>query len=42
MRNDKCIHLIGKPEVKISLGRPWRRWEDNIEMNLKEKGCGLD
>jgi len=21
------------------LGRPWHRWEDNIEMNLKKVGC---
>jgi hypothetical protein len=28
--------LIGKPEVKRSLGRPRRRWEDNIKMDLTE------
>jgi hypothetical protein len=28
--------LIGKPEWKRHLGRPRRRWEDNIRMNLKE------
>jgi hypothetical protein len=28
--------LVGKPEEKISLGRPRRRWVDNIEMNLRE------
>jgi hypothetical protein len=33
--------LVGKPEVKIPLGRPRRRWEDNIKMDLKEVGCGL-
>ena len=27
--------LTGKPIGKISLGRPRRRWEDNIRMNLK-------
>jgi hypothetical protein len=27
-----------KTESKKSLGRPRRRWEDNIKMNLKEKG----
>ena len=32
--------LVGKPEGKRALGRPRRRWEDNIEMNLQEVGCG--
>ena len=33
--------LVGKPEGKSSLGRPRRRWEDNIKMNLQELGgCG--
>jgi len=32
--------LVGKPEGKRPLGRPRRRWEDNIKMNLKEVGCG--
>jgi hypothetical protein len=27
--------LVGKPEGKISLGRPKRRWVDNITMDLK-------
>ena len=27
---------MGKPEVKRSLGRPRRRWEDNIKMELQE------
>ena len=31
--------LMGKPEGKRSLGRPWRRWEDNIKTDLREKGC---
>ena len=31
--------LIGRPEGKRSLGRPRRRWEDNIKINLKEVGC---
>jgi hypothetical protein len=30
--------LVGKPEGKRPLGRPRRRWEDNIEMDLKEIG----
>ena len=28
--------LVGKPETKIPLGRPRRRWEDNIKMDLRE------
>ena len=34
--------LVGKPEGKRPLGRPRRRWEDNIKMALQEvgKGCG--
>jgi hypothetical protein len=30
--------LVGKPEGKRPLGRPRRRWEDNIKMNLQEVG----
>jgi hypothetical protein len=32
--------LVGKPEGKRPLGRPRRRREDNIKMNLQEVGCG--
>jgi len=32
--------LAGKPEGKRPLGRPRRRWEDNIKMDLQEIGCG--
>ena len=32
--------LVGKPEGKRPLGRPRRRWEDNIKMDLKKVGCG--
>ena len=32
--------LIGKPERKRPFGRPRRRWEDNIKMDLQEVGCG--
>jgi hypothetical protein len=34
--------LVGKPVGKIPLGRPRRRWEDNIKMNLQDVGgvCG--
>jgi len=31
--------LVGKPEGKKSLGRPRRRWVDNIRMDLQEVGC---
>jgi len=33
--------LVGKPEGKRPLGRPRRRWEDNIIMDLKELGVGV-
>ena len=34
--------LVGKPEGKRPVGRPRRRWEDNIKINLQEVGgsCG--
>ena len=32
--------LVGKPEGKRPLGRPRRRWEDHIKMDLQEVGCG--
>jgi len=32
--------LMGKPEGKRPLGRPRRRWEDNIKIDLKEVGGG--
>ena len=32
--------LVGKPEGKMPLGRPRRRWEDNIKMDLQEVGGG--
>ena len=32
--------LVGKPEGKRPLGRPRRRWEDNIKMDLQGVGCG--
>jgi len=32
--------LVGKPEGRRPLGRPRRRWEDNIRMDLREVGCG--
>jgi hypothetical protein len=30
--------LVGKPEGKIPLGRPRRRWANNIKMGLREIG----
>jgi hypothetical protein len=33
--------LVGKSEVKRPLGRPRRRWKDNIKMELQEVGCGV-
>jgi hypothetical protein len=33
--------LVGKPEGKRPLGRPRRRWEDNIKADLQEVGCGV-
>ena len=44
MEEGRDVHkvLVGKPEGKRPLGRPRRRWEDNIKMNLQEvgRGCG--
>jgi hypothetical protein len=37
MRNATSI-LFGKHGGKIPLGRPSRRWEDNIEIDLEETG----
>jgi len=31
---------LGKPKGKRPLGRPRRRWEDNIKIYLLEVGCG--
>jgi hypothetical protein len=33
--------LVWRPEGKRPLGRPRRRWEDNIKMDLQEVGCGV-
>jgi len=37
-----CVYrgLVGKPEGKRPLGRPRRRWEDNIRIDFQEVGCG--
>jgi hypothetical protein len=32
--------LLGKPEGKRPLGRPWRRWEDDIKMGVQYVGIG--
>jgi hypothetical protein len=32
--------LVGKPEGKRPLGRPWRRWENNTKIDLQEVGFG--
>jgi hypothetical protein len=39
---DRGVHrvLVGKPEGKRPLGRPRRRWEENIKMELQEGGGG--
>ena len=33
--------MVGKSEGKRPLGRPMRRWEGNIKMDLQELGCGV-
>ena len=40
MGEGRGVHrvLLGKPEGKRPLGRPRRRWEDNIKMDLQEVG----
>ena len=42
MGEGRGVHrvLVGKPEGKRPLGRPRRRWEDNIKMDLREVGRG--
>ena len=38
---ERCVQgLVGKPEGRRPLGRPRRRWEDNIRMDLREVECG--
>jgi hypothetical protein len=38
----RCAYniLVGRPEGRRPLGRPRRRWEDNIKMDLREIGFG--
>jgi hypothetical protein len=40
MEERRCAYwvLVGKPEGKRTLGRPRRRWEDNIKMDLQKMG----
>ena len=40
MEGRRGVHkvLVGKPEGKRPLGRPRRRWEDNIKMDFREVG----
>ena len=42
MEEGRGVHkvLVGQPEGKRPLGRPRRRWENNIKMDLQEVGCG--
>jgi hypothetical protein len=42
MGEEKGVYrvLVGKPEGRRPLGRPRRRWVDNIRMDLQEVGCG--
>jgi hypothetical protein len=42
MGEDRGVHrmLVGKPEGKRPLGRPRRRWENNIKTDLQEAGRG--
>jgi hypothetical protein len=42
MGEDSGVHrvLVGKPEGKRPLGRPRRRWEDNIKIDIQEVGGG--
>jgi len=44
MGEGRGVHrvLVGKPEGKRPLGRPKRRWEDNIKMDIQEVEGGKD
>ena len=39
-RRDVYWVVVGKPEGTRPLGRPRRRWENNIKMNLQDVVCG--
>jgi hypothetical protein len=34
--------VVGKSVGKRSFGNPRHTWEDNIKVDLRERGCGLD
>ena len=42
MDEERVVHrfLLGKPKGNRPLGRRWRRYTDNIRMDLQEVGCG--
>jgi hypothetical protein len=44
MGEGRCAHLIlvGKPEGRRPLGRPRRRWVDNIKTDLQDVEGGMD
>ena len=44
MAEGRSVHrvLVGKPEGKMPVGRPRRRWENNIKMDLQEVEGGGD
>jgi hypothetical protein len=44
MREERKVYnlLVGKPEGKRPLGRPRRRWEDGIRIDLNEIGWGVE
>jgi hypothetical protein len=44
MREGRCVYkvLVEKPEGKRPLGRPRRKWEDNIKMDLRDRWGELD
>jgi hypothetical protein len=33
--------LVGKPKGQVPLGRPRHRWDDNVQMGLREIGLGV-
>jgi hypothetical protein len=39
-KRNACRLMVGKPERKRLLGRPGRRWEDNIKTELRRKKWG--
>jgi hypothetical protein len=41
-KRDAYRILVGRPERRRPLGKPRRRWEENIKMDLQEVGWGMD